>query len=97
MDLVEHDPYYHKMNEDAFDVVIKYTNSKELVSLKLYDVDGGKKDVCKAITDLMQDSREEGIAFAKIETAKRLLGLLADDVIAEKIGLSLDVVNAMHN
>lgn len=57
--LVENDAYYKEMDEDAFDVVTKYTNSKELVQVKEYSI-GGKKDVCKAIQDLMADSREEG-------------------------------------
>lgn len=60
LDLVENDAYYKEMDEDAFDVVTKYTNSKELVKAKKYPVEGGKNDVCKAIQDLMADSREKG-------------------------------------
>lgn len=47
-------------DEDAFEVVIKYTNSKELVNVKDYIVEGGKNDVCKAIQDLMDVSRAKG-------------------------------------
>ena len=60
LNLVEHDAYYQAMDDEAFAVVTKYTNSKELVRAKDYTVAGGKKDVCKAIQDLMADSKEEG-------------------------------------
>ena len=39
LDLVENDTYYRAMDEDAFEVVTKYTNSKELTMAKeLLDV-----------------------------------------------------------
>ena len=60
VELVENDVYYTQMDEEAFDVVTKYANSKELVKTKEYVVEGGKRNVCKAIRDLMDDSREEG-------------------------------------
>lgn len=61
VELVENDVYYTQMDEEAFDVVTKYTNSKELIKAKEYLLEGGKRNVCKAIRDLMDDSREEGI------------------------------------
>ena len=60
VELVENDVYYTQMDEEAFDVVAKYTNSKELIKAKEYLLEGGKRNVCKAIRDLMDDSREEG-------------------------------------
>ena len=60
VELVENDVYYTQMDEEAFDVVTKYTNSKELIKAKEYLLGGGKRNVCKAIRDLMDDSREEG-------------------------------------
>ena len=64
--------------------------------------------MCKAIRDLMDDSRmegreegrEEGIGLgiekAKMENARNLLGLLSDETISEKIGLPLAVIKQMH-
>ena len=43
-------------------------DSKELVKAKDYSVEGGKNDVCKAIRDLMDDSREEGREEGREET-----------------------------
>ena len=65
VELVENDVYYTQMDEEAFDVVAKYTNSKELIKAKEYLLEGGKRNVCKAIRDLMDDSREEGIEQTK--------------------------------
>ena len=77
---MESDIYYQQMDEEAFDVVTKYTNSKELVQIK----------------EELEEGREEGIEANKLENARNLLGLLPDEVIAEKIGLSLERVKALH-
>ena len=61
VELVESDVYYTQMDEEAFDVVTKYTNLKELIKAKEYLCEGGKTNVCKAIRDLMEHSREEGL------------------------------------
>ena len=107
-ELVSGEPYYRAMDEDAFDVVSMYTNSKELVGIKEYEGKDGKRDVCQAIKDLMEDSRQEGreegikegmaegIEQNKRENARSLLGLLSDEIIAEKIGLPLERVKALH-
>lgn len=43
-----------------------------------------------------QMMREEGIALTKRANAQNLIGLLPDEVIAEKIGLPLEEVQKMH-
>lgn len=97
LELVESDKYYSEMDEDAFEVITKYTNSKELVQPKDYTVEGGKNDVCKAIQDLMADSKKKGREIALIETAKNLLDILSDEVIAEKVGLPLAKVKELRS
>ena len=39
---------------------------------------------------------EEGVALTKRANAQNLIGLLPDEVIAEKIGLPLEEVQKMH-
>ena len=111
-ELVSNEPYYRAMDEDAYEVVSMYTNSKELVGIKEYEGKDGKRDVCQAIKDLMADSRQEGreegkkegikegmaegIEQNKLENARNLLGLLSDEIIAEKIGLPLERIKALH-
>ena len=60
--------------------------------------------MCKAIQDLMADSkekgreegREEGRESALVEAAKNLLDILTDEVIAEKIGFPLEKVQELR-
>ncbi len=60
-ELVENDKYYQEMPEEAYDVVSYYTGTKELVQTKEVYREGRKMNMCKAITDLIQGGREEGI------------------------------------
>jgi len=60
LELVENDVYYSQVDDDAYDVITKYANAKELVKKEEYKSEGGKNNMCKAIQDLMNDSREEG-------------------------------------
>ena len=52
------------------------------------DIDGGGNAVCKAIEDLIKDSKEEGIS----ETIFKLRrdGLLNREVAAGRLGLSVE-------
>ncbi|MBO5259187.1 MAG: transposase, partial [Agathobacter sp.] len=93
---VDHDSYFQNMDETAFDVVSKYTNSKELVTVKDYRKKEGTYNMCKAIRDMIEDGRAEGIEQTKIENARNLLDVLSDEVIAEKIGLSIERVKELR-
>lgn len=73
--LVERDAYYHSMEEDAYDVVALYTNSTELVQAKNYQRKDGKIDMCRAITELIEDGRAAGMA-AGMETGADFFALL---------------------
>ena len=44
----------------------------------------------------IQQGIEQGAESAKLESARNLIGLLSDEVIAEKIGLTLDTVKKLH-
>lgn len=103
-ELVNNDSYFQNMDEDAFDVVSRYTNSRELIKIKEYKRKDGKYNMCKAIQDMIEDSREEGkalgraygIEHTKLENARNLLDVLSDEVIAEKIGLSIERVKELR-
>lgn len=95
LDLIENDAYYKAMDEDAFHVVTKYTNSKELVKAKDYSIKGGKNDVCKAIQDLMADSREKGIKEGREEGREEgedMLVLLLQKLIADNRTSEIELV-----
>ena len=59
-ELVDKEPYFKNVEDDVFDVVSLYANSKELANMKECKNEGGKWDVCQGIKDLMADSRAEG-------------------------------------
>lgn len=59
-ELVEKDDYYKNMEEDAFDVAVQYTNATELIEAKEYYEKEGMVDMCKALTELIEEGREEG-------------------------------------
>ena len=65
--LVETDDYYKNMEEDAFDVAVQYTNATELIEAKEYYEKEGVVDVCKALTDLIADGKQEGKQLGKDE------------------------------
>ena len=79
LELVKNDDYYGEMEDDAYDVVVHYTKSKELLNVKNNSGKGGKRDMCKAITDLVNDGREEGREEGVLFT---LIGLVEDNLIS---------------
>ena len=82
LDLVENNVYYKQMEDDAYNLVTKYTNSKELSKKEEYRTREGKNDVCKAIKDLMADSRVEGIEQGIEQgTLDTLINLVKDNLV----------------
>jgi len=65
LDLVEKDSYYKNMDIDAYNIVKTYANVSKVIAAEEYKVKEGGINVCKAIQDLMADSREEGIIEGK--------------------------------
>lgn len=88
--LVQSDAYYQNMDEDAFDVVVLYANATELVGAKDYRRKGGKVDMCTAIREMMEDSRQEGM-----KTGENLLAELISRLFADN--RAEDVKLAVHN
>lgn len=78
--LVEKDKAYREMDEDAFDMAVTYADAKGLISIKKLHEKEGKVDMCKALTELIADGREEGIKegmAAGIRLTKKNIGLQA--------------------
>ena len=59
--LIETEPAYQSMEEDAFDVMVQYANAEELVGRKEEYEKEGKVDMCRAITEWLAEEREAGI------------------------------------
>lgn len=89
-ELVENDEYYQNMDEEAFDVVVMYTNLRELVHAKDYRGKDGKVDMCTAIREMMEDSRQEGLEEGLkqgikegMKEGEELLGTLISHLFAD--------------
>ena len=69
--LVEGNSEYREMDEDAYDMVMLYTNTKELMAKKADYKKGEKLDMCEAIRGLMEDAQqigmEQGIELGRSE------------------------------
>lgn len=59
-ELIQSDPAYRSMDEEAYDMAVAYTNAKELIAEKQYHGKDGKVNMCEALTKMLADEREEG-------------------------------------
>ena len=55
------DPAYQNLSEDTFDIITEYTKSMELMNIKDDNKEGGNINMCRAITELIQDGNLEGM------------------------------------
>lgn len=60
-ELVEHDEAYQSMEEDAYDMVAAYTDTKGLVNMKKYHKKGEKVNMCGAISALVAEGEMKGV------------------------------------
>lgn len=93
-ELVENNPYYKSMDEDAYDVVANYANVKKLAEVKdeYKDVEG-RMNMCTAIREMMEDSKLEGRMEGRMEVIGRQVKAkldrgdsvekIADDLVEE--------------
>ena len=74
-------PEYASLDEDAYDVIARYTNvlDDNVVAVE-HKLEGGKVDMCKAMKELMADERTEGRRDMILELLKEL-GSLSEELI----------------
>ena len=60
-ELVANDPSYRAMEPDTYDAIAEYTKTTELMRVKTYHEKEGKVDMCRAITELVERGRREGM------------------------------------
>ena len=75
-ELVEHDPAYREMEEDAYEAAAAFTGAEELLAVERFHEEGGKVDMCQALTALIADGRNEGRVLGRSEGREegRILG-----------------------
>ncbi len=96
------DPAYQAMEPDTYDVIAAYTKTTELMQVKKYGEREGKVDMCRAITELIERGRREGMECGVeqgcINAARRMLidGELSLEKIAEYTALPLEEVRKLR-
>ena len=86
--LIETEPAYQSMEEDAFDVMVQYANAEELVGRKDEYEKEGKVDMCKAITEWLAEEREAGMQTGIDDKTKNVVinmlkrGMSDEDILA---------------
>lgn len=97
-ELVTTDPYYKEMEEDAFDVVVRYTKAKELVQIKDYHKRDGGINMCEALTALIEEGRAEGkaegIELGKLE-GENSFAILTEQLLQQN--RTEDLLQAINN
>lgn len=87
-ELIESDPAYQSMEEDAFDVMVQYGEAKELVGMKNEFKKKGRINMCKGLADWIAEEREAGIKSGNEERTRRVIanmlnrGMSDEDILA---------------
>ena len=69
--LIETDPYYKNMEDDAYDMVSFYTDADRLISKKKEYREGDGYNMCKALDDIYLEGQEKGREEGREEERKR--------------------------
>lgn len=94
------------MEEDTYDIIAQYTNTSELMQIKQPNQKEGKVDMCKAITELIDRGRMEGIASGieqgreqnlKKIIANMLMHKVSDDDICTYTGCEPKFIDTVRN
>lgn len=77
-ELVENDPEYGRLAEDAYDVIAQYANASELLEQKkAMTGKDGKVNMCKALKELIANGKAEGEAIGRAEGEARMNDLFS--------------------
>ena len=66
----EHHKIFEVLEEDAYDVIAALTGAEELMQAKDGCLEGGKVNMCRALTELIQDGKLQGIQEGAREKSK---------------------------
>lgn len=87
-ELVESDPYYRQMEEDAFRVAACYAGADGLLRMKEHNRNGGKIDMGSAIKEMIEEGKAQGWKAGIEEGHKKGLrmGRKSGKKVGRKIG-----------
>ncbi len=68
----EHHKIFEALEEDTYDVIAVLTGAEELVLAKDGCLEGGKVNMCRALTELIQDGRLQGLQEGLLKGAREI-------------------------
>ena len=90
-----------ELDEDAYDMAVQYTGATELIAVKKDYENGGKVNMCKALTEMLADERQEGIEQGIEQGKEKALfslmkkGLISEEQAAEELGVSVGEIKKL--
>ena len=86
--LIESDPAFQNMDEDAFDVMVQYGKAEEMVGIKDEFRKDGRIDMCKGLADWIAEEREAGME-AGMEAGKEIGLREGDEVKTRRVIINM--------
>ena len=86
--LIESDPAFQNMEEDAFDVMVQYGKAAEMVGIKDEFRKDGRIDMCKGLADWIAEEREAGME-AGMEAGKEIGYRECDEVKTRRVVINM--------
>ena len=68
--LLDTDPHFQALEEDALDVIVRYAGISRLVRQKKYYREDGKFNMCTALNEMIEDGRKEGLKLGREQGMK---------------------------
>ena len=68
--LLDSDPHFQALEEDALDVIVRYAGISRLARRKKYYREDGKFDMCTALNEMIEDGRKEGLKLGREQGMK---------------------------
>lgn len=95
--LVQNDPAYQEMDEDAYDMAVQYADATQLIDVKADYKNGGKINMCRALTEMLQDEHATGLkeghtAAIKSIVVKMVRSGKTDEEIMELTECSIELI-----
>lgn len=89
-ELMEHDPAYAFLEEDAYDMVAGYAGEEEMFKIKDRHKKGGKVDMCQGLREWIEDERNEGKAEERERMNQLIVMLTAQSRVDDLVRAAKD-------
>lgn len=100
-ELINNDPAYQELDEEAYDMIAACTHAARLVSVKKAYRKDGKIDMCQALDEMLADEREQGIEQGREQTLlviirKKINKKMTLDMIAADLEEDIEVIRPLY-